>query len=124
VTQSEADLARTRTAPKPIEELPKERKHMALIEITVEQGTDVLTSSRARGTYDSQIREFVEANMAAAQVDLEDGIFKGKKPQTVKTGFESAKERWLKLADAPAELKTVEVRSKASQVYLVRTDLL
>lgn len=94
---------------------------MALIEITKEQGSEVLSSSRARGSYDGQIREFVESGFAAAQVDLADGIFKDKKAQTVKTGFESAVERWLKMADAPAELKTVEIRSKGGEVYLIQT---
>jgi hypothetical protein len=97
---------------------------MAFVTITKEEGQDVLTSSRARGLYDSAIREFVESGEAAGRIDLEDGIFKAKKPQTVKTGFESAKERWAKLANAPEELAVTEIRSKGGQVYLVRTDLL
>lgn len=85
---------------------------------------DVLSSGRARGLYDGQFKEFGEAEVAGGKVDLTEGVFKGRKPATVKTGFESAKQRLLKLADHPAWVKEVEIRATNGQVYLIRKDLL
>ncbi len=97
---------------------------MAIETLPVSDLQDVLAGSKSRGTYDAQLKEFVESGEAGGRVDLEEGIFKGKKPQTVKAGFETAKERALKLVDANPDLKHVEIRNKQSQVYLIRTDLI
>lgn len=97
---------------------------MAIVAIDLTEAQDVLSSGRARGVYDGQLKEFVGSGEVAGRVDLEEGIFKGKKPQTIKSGFETAKEKWLKLADAPPEVKNVEIRNTNGNVYLVRTDLM
>lgn len=97
---------------------------MAFETIEVENLSEILAGGKARGAYDAQLKEFLDAAVPGARVDTANGVFKGKKPQTVKSGFENAKERLLKLADKPEGTDKVIVRISDGAVYLIREDLL
>lgn len=87
-------------------------------ELDAEAIAGILAGSRQRGEYDRQIVNFVNAGLAAAEVNLTEGPFSGKKPNSVKTGFESA----IKRDGAPEQAKSVRVIVQADKVYLVRQD--
>jgi hypothetical protein len=75
----------------------------------------ILAGSRQRGEYDRQIGKFVESGLQAAEVNLTDGPFAGKKPNSVKTGLEGA----IKREGAPEEAKNLRVIVQQDKVYLV-----
>lgn len=50
----------------------------------------ILADTRQRGVYDVQLENFLNAGIAAAQVNLEEGELAGRQPQSIKTGFEGA----------------------------------
>jgi len=92
---------------------------MALETLDMEAIAQLLQSSRQRGQYDIELRNFIEGGEVGAEVDLTSGVFAGKKPQTVKTGFEGAARR----KDAPEDAQHVRVIVQGERVYLVRQDL-
>lgn len=76
----------------------------------------LLAGSRQRGEYDRQIKAFLNSDLQAAQVNLDEGPFKGKKAASVKTGFEGA----IKRDGAPEGAENVRVIVQADKVFLVR----
>lgn len=92
---------------------------MATVALKPDQIQQILTQSRQRGVYDAELAKFLESEEVGVMVDLQNGTFAGKKPQTIKTGFESATKR----ENAPELAKNVAVRVVNDNVYLIRTDL-
>jgi hypothetical protein len=78
--------------------------------------SNLLGSVKQRGEYDRQLKSFVEGDEAGIQVSLTEGPFTGKKPNSVKTGFETAKSR----EGAPAGAANVRVLVHEDNVYLVK----
>ena len=79
----------------------------------------LLGSVKQRGEYDRQLKTFMESNEPGVQVSLSEGPFAQKKPNSVKTGFESAKNR----EGAPEGATNVRVLVHEDSVYLIRTDI-
>lgn len=76
---------------------------------------DILAGARGRGDYKTVLGAFIESGHRLVEVPLTGGLFEGKKAQTVKTGFENAKN-----AKEPVEgSDKVKVVKKGEQVYLV-----
>lgn len=80
---------------------------------------NLLGSVKQRGEYDRQLKTFVESGEPGIQVSLTEGPFTNKKPNSVKTGFESAKSR----EGAPEGAANVRVLVHEDNVYLIRTDV-
>jgi hypothetical protein len=103
----------------------------AFIELSDDDLNSAISGSRSRGVYDENLMEFLNSGRRGVQVNLEEGIHEGKKAQSVKTGYESARVRLEqgKITDAPAEIveaaKATKVIGKTSpdRVFLVRTDV-
>jgi hypothetical protein len=76
---------------------------------------DILAGARGRGDYKTVLKAFIESEHRLVEVPLTGGLFEGKKAQTVKTGFENAKN-----AKEPVEgSDKVKVVKKGDQIYLV-----
>lgn len=76
---------------------------------------DILAGARGRGDYKTVLKAFIESEHRLVEVPLTAGLFEGKKAQTVKTGFENAKN-----AKEPVEgSDKVKVVKKGDQIYLV-----
>lgn len=76
---------------------------------------DLLSGARGRGDYKTVLAAFIAAGIRLAQVPLDSGLFEGKKPQTVKTGFENAKDS----KEPPEGAAEVKVVKKNDQIYLI-----
>lgn len=76
---------------------------------------DLLSGAHGRGDYKTVLKAFIDAGIRLAQVPLGEGLFEGKKPQTVKTGFENAKTS----KEPPAGADQVKVVKKNDQIYLI-----
>lgn len=81
--------------------------------------SNLLGSVKSRGEYDRQLRSFLDGGEPGVEVSLNEGPFKGKKPNSVKTGFESAQKR----EGAPENAGNVRVLVHEERVYLIRTDV-
>ena len=82
--------------------------------LSPEQITALLSGAKVRGQYDDELKAFIARGNRGEQVDLEAGSLAGKKPQSVKMGFENAKK---KLDD---ELKvTIQIVLHEEQVFLI-----
>jgi hypothetical protein len=79
----------------------------------------LLGSVKQRGEYDRQLKAFMESGQPGVEVSLSEGPFAQKKPNSVKTGFESAKGR----DGAPDGSDNVRVLVHEDTVYLIRTDV-
>lgn len=75
---------------------------------------DLLAGSRQRGVYEAELKSFIESGLRGIKVSLTDGVFAGKKPGSVKTGFENARKK-LENKD------TIRVVLHEEQVYVVNT---
>ena len=76
---------------------------------------DILSGARGRGDYKTVLKAFIDHGARLVEVPLTQGLFEGKKAQTVKTGFENAKN-----AKEPVEgSDKVKVVKKGEQIYLV-----
>lgn len=103
----------------------------AFIELDDDELNSALAGSRSRGVYDENLMSFLESGRRGVQVNLEDGIHEGKKSQSVKTGYESARERLAagKVADASDEIVEASKQTKVigktnpDRVFLVRQDI-
>jgi hypothetical protein len=92
---------------------------------------DALAGARSRNIYGPNMIEFLNSGARGVEVNLADGVHAGKKAQSVKTGYESAKDNlvdhkikeedgWTQeLADAAKHVKVV---MKNDRVYLIRQD--
>jgi hypothetical protein len=96
---------------------------MGITELSQEEIDSVLGSVKQRGEYDRQLRAFVEGDQPGVRVALDTGHFANKKPNSVKTGFEGAKNRAAK-ANEPwaAAAQNVRVLVHEDNIYLIRTD--
>jgi hypothetical protein len=116
-------VARARTAAKEVESndstTTQRRGTVAFTELTDEALSDVLSGSRQRGQYDSALIEFLNMNVRGVQVPLDSGSFEGKKANSVKTGFESARKR----DGAPDTASHVRVVNKNDNIFLIRDDI-
>jgi hypothetical protein len=114
-------VARKRTSPdRQGSTQTKERKgNMSVEALNADAIAALLASSRTRGTYDAELKSFIESGEAGVKVSLESGTFAGKKAQSVKTGFESARKR----EGAPEESEHVRVILQEDAVYLIRGDM-
>jgi anthranilate phosphoribosyltransferase len=89
---------------------------------------DALSGARTRGIYAENILSFLNSGRRGVEVNLSDGIHAGKKPQSIKTGYETARENIAegKVQDAPADAvdaaKQTKVIMKNDRVFLVRQE--
>lgn len=103
----------------------------AFIEIADDDLNAAISGSRTRGVYDENLLNFFNSGRRGVEVNLNDGIHEGKKAQSVKTGYESARVRLEqgKVADATDEQKEAAKATKVigktnpDRVFLVRSDL-
>lgn len=112
-------MARTRTKQDNTTDTPKENSNMSdtLFQPIddAELLADILAGARGRGDYKTVIKAFIESGHRLVEVPLTQGLFEGKQAQTVKTGFENAKN-----AKEPVEgSDKVKVVKKGDQIYLV-----
>jgi hypothetical protein len=96
---------------------------MATIEdLTLEQILEIEAGGREKGVYDDDLLTFAQSGKMGQTYP-----FSGKKAQSVKTGFTSAKERLGKKEDLDEEVRaavnSTEVRVRNDAVYLIRKDL-
>jgi hypothetical protein len=59
----------------------------AFVELSADNLSDVMATSRVRGLYRENADNFLEAGIPGAEINLKDGPFKGKKVASVKQGF-------------------------------------
>lgn len=76
---------------------------------------DILAGAHGRGDYKTVLTAFLNAGIRLAQIPLDSGLFQGRKPQTVKSGFENVKSS----KEPPEGADQVKVVKKNDQVYLV-----
>jgi hypothetical protein len=99
----------------------KERKsNMSVEELNADQIAELLASSRQRGVYDAELKSFWESDNPGVKVNLESGVFAGKKAQSVKTGFETARKRDGAPEGAGDNLRVI---LQEDAVYLIRGDM-
>jgi len=87
-----------------------------LTELDPKRIAEVKSSARLRGVYAAELQAFVKSESAGGQVDLENGDFAGKTPNSVYQSFRTQVEK-LELKDK------VQVIHQNDQVYLIRRDL-
>lgn len=97
-------------------------------ELSDERLAEVLSSSRAHGNYDTALEEYINSGLRGAEINLKDGVLEGKKPASVKTGFEGAKRRATKEGsgrseDFQAAANATKVISHNDSIFLVRQDI-
>lgn len=109
-------MARSRKATQNEVTQPKERITMASTELNEDLITQLLSSSKQRGQYDAELKAILETGAKGVQIDLENGVFAGKKAQSVKTGLENAKK---KLAEDVRD--TVRVIMQDDNVFVINT---
>lgn len=85
----------------------------------------LLASSSTRGQYNTELEAYLNSGEAGVQISLTDGTFAGKKPQSVKTGFENAKKRVTEKGtdEQKATVANVRVILHEGNVFLIRQDL-
>src|SRR5262245_3688590 len=89
----------------------------------------ILAGARERGKYDVGLIAFLDSGKRGVEVSLESGPFAGKKPVSVKTGFDGAltrlKEGKLQGAeDSHKEVaEAIGVTSRNDRVFLIRRDI-
>ena len=75
---------------------------------------ELLAGSKQRGVYKEELDAFIARAVRGEQVDLDNGTLAGKKPQSVKTGFENARK------NLGEEVKpNIQVILNEEQVYLI-----
>ncbi len=94
----------------------KERITMASTELSADLIQNLLSSSKQRGLYDAELKAIVDSGAKGVQIDLENGTFAGKKPQSVKTGLENAKK---KLDESVRD--TIRVIMQEDNVFVINT---
>lgn len=89
----------------------------------------ILAGARERGKYDIGLIEFLDSGKRGVEVSLAEGPFAGKKPVSVKTGFDGALGRLKegKLQGASDEhnslAEQVAITSRNDRVFLIRRDV-
>ena len=84
-------------------------------ELTPERIAELKGASRQRGVYTAELKKFAEGDEAGVQVDLSNGTFESKNPNTVMQGFRNAVTK-MELTE------TVNVILNEDNVYLIRRD--
>jgi hypothetical protein len=74
----------------------------------------LLATSRQRGVYDAELKGILESGAKGVKISLTDGAFAGKKPQSVKTGLETARKKL-------ANKDSVRVVLHEDNVYVINT---
>lgn len=100
------------------------------VELSDDELNAALAGSRSRGLYDLNILTFLNSGRRGIQINLEDGDHEGKKSQSVKTGYESARER-IAAGKTDADEDTVEAakntkvvgKTNPDRVFLLRQDV-
>jgi hypothetical protein len=94
----------------------------AIEELTLEQILEIEAGGREKGIYKDDLLDFAKSGRMGQPYP-----FQGKKAQSVKTGFVSAKEAVAKDENVDEELKAAvaatEFRVRNDAVYLIRKDL-
>ena len=99
------------------------------IELSDEDLDAAMAGSRQRGVYDDKILDFLNSGRRGVQINLAEGVHAGKKAPSVKTGYESARERLEngKIDNSTDEqkeaAKNMKVVLKGENVYLIRSDV-
>ena len=93
---------------------------MSMVIMSIEDSViaELLSKARTRGEYARELGTFLESDSNGVQVNLEEGVFAGKKPQSVKIGFDNAR----KAKDAPEGADKVRVVLHENGVYLLRAE--
>lgn len=82
--------------------------------LSPEEIAGLLSSAKVRGQYDDELKAFIARGNRGEEVSLTEGALAGKKPQSVKTGFDNARK---KLDD---ETKVnIQVILNDEKVYLI-----
>jgi hypothetical protein len=94
----------------------------AVEDLDLDQINEIMAAGREKGIYKDDMVEFAQANKLGQTYP-----FQGKKAQSVKTGFESAKEAIAKDENLDEDVKTAVantvIRVRNDAVYLIRNDL-
>lgn len=105
-------------------------EEQSFIELDDEALDAAIAGSRQRGVYDEKILTFIDSGKRGVEVSLAEGsAHAAKKAASVKTGYESARERLEagKVQDATDEqkdaAKSLKVILKGERVFLVRSDM-
>lgn len=96
----------------------RKRTSMATTAIGADQIQELLSKARTRGEYARELATFLSGDENGVQVNLDEGVFANKKPQSVKIGFENAR----KAKDAPEGAANVRVVMHENGVYLLRAE--
>lgn len=80
----------------------------------------LLAGSRSHGSYDVALGEFLDSDSKGIQINTAEGTFSGKKEQSLKTGFESAKKRRAEKEGSDFNKDDVKVIVREGKVFLVR----
>jgi len=83
--------------------------------LTAEQALELLGSARKKGVYVEKLNEFLSTGQAGVSVKEEWSELAGKKTQTLKQGFDAAREK-KEAADGADKVRVVV---NEEQVYLV-----
>lgn len=94
------------------------RTSMATTPLDASTIQELLSKARTRGEYARELATFLAGDENGVQVNLEEGVFAQKKPQSVKIGFENAR----KSKDAPEGAENVRVVMHENGVYLLRAE--
>jgi len=117
--RSRQDRNKTSASPTPTNTTnERTRTSMATTPLDASTIQELLSKARTRGEYARELAAFLSGDENGVQVNLEEGVFAGKKPQSVKIGFENAR----KSKDAPEGAANVRVVMHENGVYLLRAE--
>jgi hypothetical protein len=94
---------------------------MGITELSADALNEVLSSVPERGAYDRELRDFIESGSAGVEISLTEGRFAGRKPQSIKTGFEQAIKRTDSNGNrtAPEGSEDVSVKVWKERVFMI-----
>jgi|SRR5215831_20796125 len=108
----------------------------SFIELDDDELNQAIAGSRQRGVYEEKAVDFIKSGKRGVQINLEGGTHANKKANSVKTGYDTARE---KIETGKAEIltgmtdedkaqlqeaaKNMKVVLRQDKVYLVRTDV-
>lgn len=94
---------------------------MAVKVLDIEEINRLRSETRQRGQYDREFGAFIESGEPGINVPLDEGPFKDRKAQSVKTSFEQAKKRYNEKNDNGGTV--VDILVSEGAVYLLRNDV-
>jgi len=84
----------------------------------------LLSGSGTKGTYGIEFAKFVDSGARGVKVDLENGVFAGKKATSVRSSFEIARKKFGEKSDEhKAVAEAIRVIAKDEQVYLINQNV-